>query len=900
MTTTPIPHPTRLAATLAAVLTLTACAPKAPSPTALPASTPAAAAPAAPAHAFAGSTPLEWSVRLADSEQTRLSKSNRMSYPTGSWDYANFLFLNSLLHLDARIGQKRYHPFVQRTADTFLDDEGRAIRKYKLTDHNIDYIAPGRALLTLHKITQAPRYRNAAQVLRDQLNVHPRTTDGGFWHKQRYPHQMWLDGLFMASPFYTEFGALFNEPADFDDVAKQIKLMDQHSWDATAQLHYHGYDESRAQDWADKTTGHSPNFWSRAIGWYAMALVDVLENFPENHPERPDIIAILRKTLAGVINYQDPETGLWWQVTAYGGREGNYREATASCMFVYALAKAANHGWIERDPHLPAILKAYQGIIDHLIKTQPDGTVTLTQCCKVSGLGYGRDGSYAYYISEPIVNNDAKGTGPFVFAGIELDRLLRIHTPATAIPPAPTTLATPSAPETPPAATTPSSAAAPAATDPWTTLMPAILARITPPKFPDREYPITRYGAPTDGQNDATTAIRAAIDACHRDGGGRVLIPPGAYHTGPIHLKSNVNLHLEEGATLLFHTDPKHYMPPVYTRWEGVELMNYSPLIYAYGQENIAITGKGTLDGQADYDNWWGWVKLDQKTKPKIPLARASRNRLMAEANRPIAEMDVTRRIYGLGEYIRPPFIQPYHCKNILIEDITILRSPFWEINPVLSQNITIRGVTIRSHGPNNDGCDPESSRDILIENCSFDTGDDCIAIKSGRNNDGRRVATPSENIIIRNCDFKDGHGGVTIGSEISGDCRNVFAENCRMDSPHLDQALRFKTNAVRGGVIENIYFRNIEVGRVAKAVLHVDFRYEEGAKGDHMPILRNVVVEKVTSKTSPHALYLRGLAQAPIRDITIRDCTFENVEKDDLLEHVENITKTNIRVTQK
>ncbi|OAM91353.1 glycoside hydrolase [Termitidicoccus mucosus] len=454
----------------------------------------------------------------------------------------------------------------------------------------------------------------------------------------------------------------------------------------------------------------------------------------------------------------------------------------------------------------------------------------------------------------------------------------------------------------PPAAGDAKTSAAPTATagDPWTTVMPAILARIKAPVFPDHEYPITRYGAPTDGKGDASDAIRAAIDACHRDGGGRVLVPAGTFLTGPIHLKSNVNLHLDEGATLLFHTDPQRYMPVVFTRWEGVELMNFSPLIYAYEQENIAITGKGTLDGQAGYDNWWGWVKLDENTKPKIPLARASRNKLMAEADRPIAGMDVSKRVYGLGEYIRPPFIQPYRCKNILIEDVTILRSPFWEINPVLSQNITVRGVTIRSHGANNDGCDPESSRDILIENCSFDTGDDCIAIKSGRNNDGRRVAVPSENIIIRNCDFKDGHGGVTIGSEISGDCRNVFAENCRMDSPNLDQALRFKTNAVRGGVIENIFFRNIQVGRVGKAVVHVDFKYEEGDKGDYMPVLRNVLIEKVTSKSSPHAIYLRGFAQAPIRDITIRDCTFEGVEKDDFLEHVENITKTNVRVVRK
>ncbi|MDR0901866.1 MAG: glycoside hydrolase family 88 protein, partial [Opitutaceae bacterium] len=738
MTNTPARLLTCLAASLAGVFALAACCPKRPAPVTAGAGVGEGAGAAAVTQKFAGSTPLEWSVRLGDSEMARLAKSGRMSFPAGGWDYANFLFLNSLLSLDARIGQKRYLDFVQKTADSFLDDDGRVIRKYKLAEHNIDNIAPGRALLALHKITQAQRYRNAAQVLRDQLNVHPRTSDGGFWHKRRYPHQMWLDGLFMGSPFYTEFGAAFGEPANFDDVAKQIKLMDRHAWDATARLHYHGYDESRAQDWADKTTGRSPNFWSRAIGWYATALVDVLENFPKNHPERAGIIAILQKTAAGIVKYQDPETGLWWQVTVFGRREGNYREATASCMFVHAMAKAVNHGWLDRDTYLPAILKGYNGIINHLVETKPGGAVNLTQCCKVSGLGYGRDGSYGYYISEPIVSNDAKGTGPFVFAGIELDRLLRVNTPASAIPatlftatPAPAADAAKNtaATDAAPSPAVPAASAASAANDPWTTVMPAILARIKAPVFPDREYPITNHGAPVDGRGDATSAIRAAIEACHRDGGGRVVVPAGTFRTGPIHLKSNVNLHLDEGATLLFLTDPALYEPVVLTRWEGVELMNYSPLIYACGQENIAITGKGVLDGQASQENWWG-THTRARDGDNTPY-RVSRRRLMDFANEPVAQMDVSKRVFGLAGQLRPPFIQPYRCKNILIEGVTILRSPFWEINPVLSQNITVRGVTIRSHGPNNDGCDPESSRDILIENCSFDTGDDCIAIKS-------------------------------------------------------------------------------------------------------------------------------------------------------------------------
>src|ERR1043165_6238828 len=196
--------------------------------------------------------------------------------------------------------------------------------------------------------------------------------------------------------------------------------------------------------------------------------------------------------------------------------------------------------------------------------------------------------------------------------------------------------------------------------------------------------------------------------------------------------------------------------------------------------------------------------------------------------------LPVAKRVFGEGDFLRPNFIQPYRCRNVLIEDVSIVRSPMWEIHPALCTNVTVRGVKISSHGPNNDGCDPESCRDVLIENCVFDTGDDCIAIKSGRNNDGRRVAVASENLIVRNCTMKDGHGGVVIGSEISGDCRNVFVENCKMDSPNLERALRFKSNAQRGGVLENIFMRNVEIGRVAEAVLTIDLIYEEGDKGPY------------------------------------------------------------------
>ena len=246
---------------------------------------------------------------------------------------------------------------------------------------------------------------------------------------------------------------------------------------------------------------------------------------------------------------------------------------------------------------------------------------------------------------------------------------------------------------------------------------------------------------------------------------------------------------------------------------------------------------------------------------------------------------------------LRPNFIQPYRCQSVLIEGVTIVNSPMWEINPVLCSNVTVRGVSIRSHGPNNDGCDPESSRDVLIERCTFDTGDDCIALKSGRNDDGRRLHTPVENIVIRDCEMRDGHGGVTIGSEISGGARNIFIERCRMDSPRLDRALRFKTNSVRGGVIERVAMRDVTIGQVSEAVATADFFYEEGDAGAFTPTLREVDVRRVTSRKSRYALLLKGFARSPITDVHLSDCTFDGVESADVLEHVRNLTLTNVRV---
>lgn len=437
-----------------------------------------------------------------------------------------------------------------------------------------------------------------------------------------------------------------------------------------------------------------------------------------------------------------------------------------------------------------------------------------------------------------------------------------------------------------------------ASDDPWKVVMPEILERIKPPVFPKRDFLVTRYGAVGNGKTDCTVAFGRAIAACNRAGGGRVVVPGGSFLTGPIHLKSNVNLHLTPEATVKFSQNPSDYLPLVFSRWEGMELMNYSPFIYAFGQKNIAITGTGILDGQADNEAWWPW-----KGRPQYGWKTGAPNQLKSRTN--LVEMiernvEVIERVFGEGHYLRPQFIQPYRCQNVLIQGVTIKNSPMWEIHPVLCTNLTVDKVSINTHGPNNDGCNPESCKDVLIKDCYFDTGDDCIAIKSGRNAHGRRLNVPTENIVIQGCRMKDGHGGITVGSEISGGVRNLFAENCRLDSENLDHALRIKNNAMRGGLLENLFFRNIEIGQVAHAAITIDFNYEEGSKGGFTPVVRNFVVSGLSSGKSKYALDVQGFKDAPIYDLRLADCSFSNVAEPDIIKNVKGLTFQNVRINGK
>ncbi len=386
--------------------------------------------------------------------------------------------------------------------------------------------------------------------------------------------------------------------------------------------------------------------------------------------------------------------------------------------------------------------------------------------------------------------------------------------------------------------------------------MPKILERIVPPVFPQLDFSIAPYGAVEGGKVDCTKAFAAAIKACADAGGGRVVVPPGKFLTGPVHLRSNVELHLSEGTEVVFSDRFDDYLPVVPVRVGGIEVMNYSPLVYAKDCVNVAVTGKGKLNGNAG--KWWAWK--DKETTGHFKMG--------------VQNVPPEKRVFGTVEAgIRPNFLVLMNCRNVLLEDFTIGSGPNWTIHPVYSENITIRRVTVDTAGPNNDGIDPDSCRDLLIEHCTFSTGDDCVVLKSGYNEDGWRVGKPTENVIMRHCFSKHGHGGLVIGSEMSGDVRNVFMHDCEFVG--TDRAIRIKSRRDRGGVVEKIYARDIKVRDMKREVIILNMDYssdKSAASNQKAPVFRDMCFERITADGAPVAIRITGEADSPLENIRFRD----------------------------
>jgi unsaturated rhamnogalacturonyl hydrolase len=365
---------------------------------------------------------LKWSERMALSIMKRAPKAWQIdNNEKTKWDYKLGLVMTSFENLSKKSNNPIYSAYIKEYAETVINDSGE-ILNYKLEDYNIDNINAGKMLFELYSQTKDRRYLTAIKTLRKQLETHPRTNSGGFWHKKIYPYQMWLDGLYMGTPFYARYTVEFDGGKDLNDIALQFEQVQKHTIDKKTGLLFHAWDESKQMPWANKETGASPNFWSRSIGWYMMALVDDLDYFPKDHPKRKELIQYLNEISEAVAKFQDA-SGLWYQVTDAGSKQGNYLEASGSAMFIYAFAKGVNKGYLP-SKYKKLADKGFDGLTQKLITVDPDGEIHITQVCASAGLGGNpyRDGSYEYYINEKIKIDNSHGLGPFLLAALELDK----------------------------------------------------------------------------------------------------------------------------------------------------------------------------------------------------------------------------------------------------------------------------------------------------------------------------------------------------------------------------------------------------------------------------------------------------------------------------------------------
>lgn len=816
---------------------------------------------------FRGIAPIEWAKRMADSDQQRVPNPSMLDFvKQPKWNYTHGLVCQSNQELYHFTKDKKYWNYALSYADQMVDSAGNIKGGYALSKFSLDQVNAGKIFFDIYHETQEPRFKLAMDTLYEQLLHHPRNADGGYWHKKHYPWQMWLDGVYMGDPFVAEYGATFRHPELIDDAIKQVELIQQHTYQEETGLNYHGYDEKKEQHWANKETGRSSHVWGRAQGWYCMALVDILDFIPENHPKRAWFISNLQQVYEAVLRAQDTSKGLWWQVMDQPGRAGNYFESTCATMFVYSFAKAYNKGYVE-DEYWAAAKRGFQAILSQFIKENGDGTISIEKCCAVAGLGGKdkRDGSFEYYLSEPIRANDPKAVGPFILAAIELQKQLDQQAPASAAN------------------------------------CPFPMPEVQIPTFRPDTFCITDFGAVPNSLASCTQAINAAISKCSEQGGGVVLIPQGLWISGPIYLKSRVNLHTEKGTFVQFTSNLNEYKL-INSYFEGNSVIRCESPIMGIDLEDIAITGEGIFDGNGQ--DWrpvkigkmtaGQWQKLVDSGGQLTPNGKvwypSKQAYLGNEQKEQLPAQPTPENMTPYKRALRPVMVSLVRCKRLLLDGPSFQNSPAWNVNPLMCEHLTLRNLTIRNpwYSQNGDGLDLESCRIGTVTNCSFDVGDDAICIKSGKNKEGRERGMPTEQFVISDCVVYHGHGGFVVGSEMSGGVRNLWVKNLTFIG--TDCGLRFKSVRGRGGVVENIWMENIRMVDIPTEAIRFNLYYA-GKSAQEDPLTGEIVVDKMpVNEETPafrnmhfkhiyvdgakQALKIMGIPEMPVENISLEQMT--------------------------
>jgi len=809
---------------------------------------------------------------MVRSQMSRCPNASYLDYREGKfkWNYTPGLELKAFLDVYERYGGKDIFEYVDAWYDTLISEDG-SIAGYKLSNYSTDHICPAKTLFYLYDKTGKEKYRKAMNLIMKQIEQQPRTSDGAFWHKKIYPHQIWLDGVYMAEPFYAEYVSRWfpedKKAAAWDEIVNEFIVAAKHCFDPETGLYRHGYDESRSAAWSDPKTGQSAHCWGRALGWYCMALVEVLDYLPADHSKRDELIGILSGICEILPSFNDKNGFAWYQVLDQPGREGNYIESTCTAMFCYSYLKAIRMGYISRD-FLPYAKKVYDYMVSSFIRRDKQGLISITRCCEVGGLGgkQNRMGDYKYYLSEPVRDNDSKGVGPFIWASLEMERLGDYEFESLYKD------------------------------------LPFEMERIGRPSIPSRTVSLADFGGNPDGQTLNTEAFARAMSELSKKGGGHLLVPDGKWLTGPIVFKSNIDLHLSKGATVVFSDDPSLYQV-IDTNFEGLDTRRCISPLYAKGCRNISISGEGTFEGNGDS---WRLLKKNKVSDvewtahlAKYPEGVVSKNGkiwypdkyFMDAATRKTTDQNVCKDKLDEDKYrrfLRPVLLLFDSCENILIEGVTFRNSPCWNLHPLFSKNIIIKNITVTApyYSQNGDGLDIDACRNVIVSGCRFDVGDDAICIKSGKNEDGRRHATPCENLIINGCTVLHGHGGFVVGSEMSGGVRNIKVSNCIFSG--TDVGLRFKSARGRGGVVEGIWADHITMKDIPGDAIIFNLYYEGKsalqAKGTAAakeskpvdvttPEFRDIHISNISCTGAARAMFFNGLPEMPVKGIEIRDC---------------------------